>query len=121
MFIMMACKLPLSHASYDKEVNISFNLLNIVSSLVAQTVKNLPVMQETLVGKIPWRKEWLPTPVFLPRGFHGLTSLMDYSPWGCKVSDMTNNYIVVAIFIQLASFVILLILYILKQYSENSA
>ena len=48
-------------------------------------------------------------------------SLVDYSPWGCKVSDMTNNYIVVAIFIQLASFVILLILYILKQYSENSA
>ena len=37
---------------------------------MAQIVKNLPAMQETqvtsLVGKIPWRKEWLPTPVFLP-------------------------------------------------------
>ena len=32
-------------------------------------VKNLPATQETrfdpCVGKIPWRKEWLPTPVFL--------------------------------------------------------
>ena len=35
-------------------------------SLVAQMVKNLPTMQETWVGKIPWRKEWLPTPGFLP-------------------------------------------------------
>ena len=87
---MMACKLPLSHASYDKEVNTSFNLLNLVSSQVAQTVKNLPVMQETLVGKIAWRKGWLPTPVLLPREFHGLRSLVDYSPWGCKESDMTD-------------------------------
>ena len=31
------------------------------------------------VGKIPWRRERLPTPVFWPREFHGL-----YSPWGCK-------------------------------------
>ena len=29
-------------------------------------VKNLPAMEETWVGKIPWRREWLPTPVFLP-------------------------------------------------------
>ena len=36
---------------------------------MAQTVKNLPAMQETwvqsLVGKIPWRRAWQPTPVFL--------------------------------------------------------
>ena len=40
------------------------------ASLVAQTVKNSPALQETwfnpLVRKIPWRREWLPTPVFLP-------------------------------------------------------
>ena len=39
-------------------------------SLVVKTVKNLPAMQETwvqsLVGKIPWRRAWQPTPVFLP-------------------------------------------------------
>ena len=57
-------------------------------------VKNLPVMQETqvwsLVGKIPWRREWLPTPVFLPGEFHGQRSLAGYSPWGRKGSDTTE-------------------------------
>ena len=36
------------------------------ASLVAQLVKNLPAMWETWVGKIPWRRERLPTPVFWP-------------------------------------------------------
>ena len=34
--------------------------------LVAQMVKNPPVMQETWVRKIPWSRAWQPTPVFLP-------------------------------------------------------
>ena len=34
---------------------------------VAQWVKNLPAMQETWVGKIPWRRAWQPTPGFLPK------------------------------------------------------
>ena len=33
------------------------------------------------VGKIPWRKEWLSTPVILPGEFHGQRSLVGYSPW----------------------------------------
>ena len=37
------------------------------------------------VGKIPWRKEWLSTPVFWPGEFHGL-----YSPCGCKELDTTE-------------------------------
>ena len=37
------------------------------------------------VGKIPWKRERLPTPVFWPGEFHGL-----YSPWGRKESDMTE-------------------------------
>ena len=40
------------------------------ASLLAQTVKNLPAVQETWVdpwvGKMPWRRAWQPTPVFLP-------------------------------------------------------
>ena len=40
-----------------------------------------------LVGKIPWRRERLPTPGFWPREFHGL-----YSPWGCKESDTTEQF-----------------------------
>ena len=42
------------------------------------------------VGKIPWRRERLPTPVFLPGEFHGQRSLVDYSPWGYKESDTTE-------------------------------
>ena len=58
-------------------------------SLVAQLVKNPPAMLETWVqswvGKAPWRRERLLTPVFWPGEFHGL-----YSPWSCKESDTTE-------------------------------
>ena len=43
------------------------------------------------VQKIPWRMEWLPTPVFLLGEFHGQRSLPDYSLWGHKESDMTEQ------------------------------
>ena len=43
------------------------------------------------VGKIPWRKAWQPTPVFLPGEFHGQRSLAGYSPWGCKEMDTTEQ------------------------------
>ena len=60
------------------------------ASLVAQLVKNLPAMRETefdpWVGKIPRRRERLPTPVFWPGEFHGLCS-----PWGHKDSDTTER------------------------------
>ena len=50
--------------------------IQILASLVAQLVKNPPAKQETefdpWVGKIPWRRERLPTPVFWPGEFHGL-------------------------------------------------
>ena len=36
------------------------------------------------VGKIPWRREWQPTPVILPGESHGQRSLMGYSSWGHK-------------------------------------
>ena len=55
------------------------------------------------VGKIPWRRKWQPTPVFLPGESHGQRSLVGYSPRGHKESDTTerlhfyctNNYITV--------------------------
>ena len=69
-------------------------------SLVAQWVKNPPTMQETWVRSlgwqkematsIPWRREWQPTPVFLPGESHGPRSLVGYNPWGRKESDMTE-------------------------------
>ena len=36
------------------------------------------------VGKIPWRRKWQPTPVFLPERSYGERSLAGYSPWGHK-------------------------------------
>ena len=42
------------------------------------------------VGKLPWRREWQPTPVFLPGEFHGQRSLAGYSPYGFKESDTTE-------------------------------
>ena len=36
------------------------------------------------VRKIPWRREWQPTPVFLPGKSHGQRNLEGYSPWGLK-------------------------------------
>ena len=43
------------------------------------------------VGKIPWRRAWQPTPVFLPAEFYEQRSLAGYGPWGCKESDMTEH------------------------------
>ena len=37
-------------------------------------------------GRFPLRRDWLPTPVFLPGEFHGQRSLVGYSPWGHKES-----------------------------------
>ena len=43
------------------------------------------------VGKIPWRRKWQHTPVFLPGESHGQRSLVGYSPWGRKESDTTEH------------------------------
>ena len=55
-------------------------------SLIAQSVKNLPAMQETVVLSVgredPLEKEIQPTPVFLPGKSHGRRSLAGYSPSG---------------------------------------
>ena len=45
---------------------------------MAQLVKNLPVVQETWVGKIPWRRKWLPTSVFQPGKSNGQKSQAGY-------------------------------------------
>ena len=44
------------------------------------------------VDKIPWSRKWQPTPALLPGEFHGETSLVGYSPWGCEESDTTEQH-----------------------------
>ena len=43
------------------------------------------------VGKIPWRRKWQSTSVFLPEEPHGQRCLVAYSPWGHKETDMTKH------------------------------
>ena len=42
------------------------------------------------MGKIPWRREWLLAPVFLPGASHGQRILAGYSPWGRTEPDRTE-------------------------------
>ena len=58
--------------------------------LVSQMVENPPAIQETSVWKIPWRREWQPTLVFLPGESHGQRSLVSNSLCDHKESDTTE-------------------------------
>ena len=43
------------------------------------------------VGKIPQRRKWQPTPLFLPGKSHAQRILVGYSPWGCKESNTAER------------------------------
>ena len=65
---------------------------------MALMVKNLPasagekeVWFNPWVGKIPWRRKWQPTPIFLPGECPGQRSLVGCSPWGCQELDTTEG------------------------------
>ena len=64
------------------------------ASPVVQIVENLPAMQETWVQSLgqedPQRRDWLPTPVFLPGESHRLRTLLGSSAYGQKVLDTTE-------------------------------
>ena len=79
---------------YFKKIPAQFLKYN--TSLVAQMVERvcLQCMRPGFypwVGKIPRRRKWQPTPVFLPAKSHGRRSLAGYSLWGCKESDTTEQ------------------------------
>ena len=46
---------------------------------------------DSWVGKIPWRREWQPSAIFLSGKFYGQRSLVGYSPWDCKELDTTEH------------------------------
>ena len=69
------------------------------ASLAIQMVKNLPVIQETRVQFLDQEDPLeegmvIHSPVFLPERSHGQRSLADYSPQGCKESDITSTFTV---------------------------
>ena len=71
------------------------NSFSIALAQVAHMVKNLPAMHENgfdpWVEKMPWRREWQRTPIFLPGEFHGQRSLIGHSPWNHKELHMTEQ------------------------------
>ena len=77
-----------SHHSFD------IKLLSGEASLVAQTVKNLPAMQETQVQSLGWEdpleKGMATAPVFLSGESHGQRRLAGYSPQSHRESDTTE-------------------------------
>ena len=58
-------------------------------------VKNPPAMQETLARSLGWEdpleNRRLPTPIFLPREFHGQRRLVGYGLWDCKELGKTER------------------------------
>ena len=71
----------------------SLMMATVTSFPSSSTVNNPPVVQEMCgfhpwVRKIPWRRTWQPTPVFLPGESHGQRSLAGYSPQDQKELDM---------------------------------
>ena len=66
------------------------------ASLVALMVKNplanagniIRYRFDSWTRKIPWRRKWQPTPVFLPEKLYGQRSLTAYNPWDCKESNI---------------------------------
>ena len=64
-------------------------------TVVGKMVTTLPVMWEAQVfpwvTKIPWKRKWQPTPVFLPGRSHGQRSRAGYSPWDHKESDVAER------------------------------
>ena len=70
-------------------------MLNVMASLVAQSVKNLPAMQGTWVGSLGWEdplEKGMATPSsILASRIPWTESLVGYSPWGNKESDTTEQ------------------------------
>ena len=92
---MCVCVSLLSLHKLTKLNNFIMAQLYIGASQAAVVVKNLPAnagdIQDEFSpwnGRIPWRRAWQPTPVFLPREFHGQSRLTGCSPQVCKQSDM---------------------------------
>ena len=72
-------------------------IVRVWASQVMLVVKNPPAKAEDkrhgfdpCVRKIPWRRAWQPTPVFLPGESYGQRTLAGYRPWGHKESDTTK-------------------------------
>ena len=86
-----------------QRVGMGWNSCRLSQTVISSgsVVKNPPPKQETQVRslhqedpcikKIPWRRKWQPSPIFLTGEVYGQRSLVGYSSWSCKESDMTKR------------------------------
>ena len=105
--LILECLLELIR-NWSEPYGTSVNLFILLSSLVHLGYMQIHVIQFPLVilgfpggsdgkdgkwgrprfdpwvGKIPWRRKWQPTPVFLPGELHGQRRMAGYGPWGHK-------------------------------------
>ena len=93
---LFLCPVAGARAKSERDLEIlmvfSVPLISVGASLVAQQVLQMQKMRvrsqfDPWVGKIPWRRKWQPTPVFLLGKSHEQRSLMGYGLWGCKILD----------------------------------
>ena len=89
----------ISFFSYLKRNNLGFKLNSFKCNQNHSTQWTLifPSRFYPWIGKILWRRKWKPTPVLLPGKSHGQRSVVGYSPWGRKESDMTERFLFTSI------------------------
>ena len=71
------------------KLHLSFQMVLVVKNPPAN-VEDIRDAVGSWVGKIPWKRKWQPTPIFLPGELHGQRSLAGYSPWGHTELDTTE-------------------------------
>ena len=79
------------HTGSQYETPESSLAVLVVKNLFANTGDIRDAASTPGSGRFPWRREWLPTLLFLPGESHG--QRMGYSPWGWKESDTTEREI----------------------------
>ena len=63
----------------------------LISSVTKETTCSAGDWFNPCIGKIPWRKNWQATPVFLPGKSYGQRSLVGYGPWGHQSQTKLSN------------------------------
>ena len=75
----------------DDVINRYFKSFPVISDDKETTCNTRDPGSISVVRKISWRRECLPTPVLLPGEFHGQRSLVGYHPGNHKESDTTKQ------------------------------
>ena len=81
----VACQAPLSMGLSGHFWKVGWHFL--LQAIFLTQGSNLSLLHCRQI-LLPWRRKWQPTPVFLPGKSHGQRSLVGYSLWGDKESDM---------------------------------